>query len=333
MQVLCRRLLDALELTQWGNDGDDDDDDDDGNSVGRSEELDLPPPTLSRDLSSMLGDSNFADIRFIAEGKDIYAHRFILEARCEYFRAMFRSGMSEADQTNRNLLGVATVVVPDSYVGFLRLLVFIYTSTLPDGSDTSLLEDFITADRYGVSDMKLLCESMLMPTSHNWIDVFRIANAIGSERLKTEVLGYLRDNVSELTTYMSHHSSLFADDEDASEASSFFRNSQRLNRAGETIPELPDVLDVVMAMRREAYPQPPSQILVERSAQLLEKTNSFGADTKVSFPWMGILGGIAFVVGYPYVANKVFFGPLMPLFNVIVIASMMYFVFYYYLNR
>lgn len=30
--------------------------------------LELPPPTLARDLSALVGDPEFADVRFIAEG-------------------------------------------------------------------------------------------------------------------------------------------------------------------------------------------------------------------------------------------------------------------------
>ena len=51
--------------------------------------------SLCRDLSSLVGDTEFADVRFIAEGRAIAAHRFVLEARCEYFHAMFHSGMME----------------------------------------------------------------------------------------------------------------------------------------------------------------------------------------------------------------------------------------------
>ena len=62
--------------------------------------LELPPVTLSRDLGSLVGDPQFADVRFVAEGRAIYAHKFILECRSEYFRAMFRSGMAESRRHN-----------------------------------------------------------------------------------------------------------------------------------------------------------------------------------------------------------------------------------------
>lgn len=38
--------------------------------------LDLPPSTLARDFGSLVGDSQYADIRFIAEGRSIAAHRY-----------------------------------------------------------------------------------------------------------------------------------------------------------------------------------------------------------------------------------------------------------------
>lgn len=38
-------------------------------------------------------------------------------------------------------------IYTDTFVGFLRLLIFIYTGTLPDGSDGALLEDLMAADR------------------------------------------------------------------------------------------------------------------------------------------------------------------------------------------
>ena len=157
--------------------------------------LELPPPPLARDLGSLVGDPQHADVRFFAEGKSIYAHRFVLEARCGYFRALFRSGMQDAEVDEA---GKLDVIVPDSFVGFLRFVIFLYTNTLPDGSDLALLEDLLVADRYGATDMTRLCESMLGPTPTNWIDLLRAAHLVRSNRLIVEVEGWLRDNLHEL---------------------------------------------------------------------------------------------------------------------------------------
>lgn len=176
LQLLCERFLRLLRAGDLLQSGTED---------GLSGDLDLPPPTLARDLSALVGDPEFADVRFIAEGRAIVAHRFILESRCAYFRAMFRSGMAEAGgmggygdyaptsagshrsgeiidvvvpgtrTTENHLLIKISLKIPfqcfyheiDTFVGFLRLLIFIYTGMLPDGSDGALLEDLMAADR------------------------------------------------------------------------------------------------------------------------------------------------------------------------------------------
>jgi hypothetical protein len=48
-----------------------------GEGRSKAEDLDIPmpPPTLARDLSAMVGDPLYADVRFVAEGRAIVAHR------------------------------------------------------------------------------------------------------------------------------------------------------------------------------------------------------------------------------------------------------------------
>lgn len=151
LKLLCDNLLSTLSIIMLSNQRINSDDDDSSDMMSRNEvaeELnkviaDMPPTTLARDLGALIGDPQFADVRFIIEGKTIAAHRFILEARSDYFKKMFRSGFAESDGSNR----MVDVVIPGSFVGFLRLLLFMYTSTLPDGSDAALLEDLETANR------------------------------------------------------------------------------------------------------------------------------------------------------------------------------------------
>jgi hypothetical protein len=101
---------------------------------------------------------------------------------------MFRSGQTAESAVSVRKRGhgpapdparIVDVVVPDTFVGFLRLLIFLYTDTLPDGSDGALLEDLMSAERYHLDDMKLLCESMLVPNSNNWLDLLRAADLLG----------------------------------------------------------------------------------------------------------------------------------------------------------
>lgn len=50
----------------------------------------VPPPSLAGDLGGALGSMEHADIKFIAGGRPIYAHRAVLSCESEYFDAMFR---------------------------------------------------------------------------------------------------------------------------------------------------------------------------------------------------------------------------------------------------
>jgi alpha-tubulin suppressor-like RCC1 family protein len=121
----------------------------------------LPPSTLAADLGGALGESEHADVRFLAGGRPIYAHRAVLCARSEYFAAMFSSGMAESSTTTtsskrqqqQQQQRCVDVVVPDSHVGMLRLLLFLYSGTLPPAAADTLLEDLLSADRYRLLNM------------------------------------------------------------------------------------------------------------------------------------------------------------------------------------
>jgi hypothetical protein len=97
LTLICERFLDILSKKESTR-----------SSIMELPVIEMPPSTLAKDLGSMVGDPEFADIRFIAEGKAIAAHRFILETKCEYFKNMFQSGMIEASSSMRTV----DVVVP-----------------------------------------------------------------------------------------------------------------------------------------------------------------------------------------------------------------------------
>jgi hypothetical protein len=46
--------------------------------------------------------------------------------------------------------------------------------------------------------MKRLCESMLVPSRSNWLDLLRAAYLFNSPHLEVAVLGFLRDNVGNI---------------------------------------------------------------------------------------------------------------------------------------
>lgn len=61
----------------------------------KNESLDLSKSLVSQ-LSSLYMSEKFSDFVFIIENERIFAHKFILCLRCEYFRIMLSSGLREA---------------------------------------------------------------------------------------------------------------------------------------------------------------------------------------------------------------------------------------------
>jgi len=277
LQILCERLEKIYNVSIRPVD--------DTDTAG----FELPPPTLSRDLGSLVGDTQFADVRFIAEGRAIMAHRFILENRCEYFRAMFRSGQTGATANNlAKLGGMIDVVVPDTFVGFLRLLIFLYTDTLPDGSDPALLEDMKSADRYDVPDMKSLCESMITPSKSNWMDVLEASDLFGSSRLYMEVMNFLRHDISVLM------------------------ENQGMKAANERFPGL---IEEVLSLRREIHPSPPSKIFSDHIKNMKKEKEKIQS-TSHRIPLWVLVVMIVMAYIYSRTASLISTGYLVPTVNI-----------------
>jgi hypothetical protein len=88
-------------------------------------DLQVPPLTLARDLGNLVGSPIFADIKFVTgDHHTLFAHRFILESRSEYFRMVFGTNSTEefgkmqtAQAVEDAGFGVVSVSVP----GFFSL--------------------------------------------------------------------------------------------------------------------------------------------------------------------------------------------------------------------
>ena len=56
----------------------------------------VPDPTLSKDMITLLGSETFADVTFVLGEAKFKAHRCILASRCQVFNNMFSVGMKES---------------------------------------------------------------------------------------------------------------------------------------------------------------------------------------------------------------------------------------------
>lgn len=154
----------------------------------------LPPPcnsvtTLLDDMRLLVNNADmFPDITFLVDGEPVHAHRAILCARSEHFRAMFKSGMRESREA----------VVPYdaggwSRVAFVAMLHFLYTGSvqsLPPALATDLMG---LADHVGLEGLKALCETALIDSveTANVCTLLLTAHRYGSAELKRFCLDFI----------------------------------------------------------------------------------------------------------------------------------------------
>ncbi|KAJ3084942.1 Leucine-zipper-like transcriptional regulator 1, partial [Quaeritorhiza haematococci] len=129
-----------------------------------------PQPALKLDwrhanaFRSLLTNPAVADVRFIVEGKTIYAQKSILSAVSDYFLAMFTRGFSESQSTSSNgPSGVSIVEVPDfPYNAFYNMLLYLYINEIdPPTTITDIGHLFVIADKYQIHDLLLRSKDLL----------------------------------------------------------------------------------------------------------------------------------------------------------------------------
>jgi BTB/POZ domain-containing protein 9 len=76
-------------------------------------------------LGKLYNQSDYSDIELIIESEHFYAHRVILAARSEYFRALLYGGLRESQQDNHRI-----EIKECKAAAFEILLLYIYTGRI-----------------------------------------------------------------------------------------------------------------------------------------------------------------------------------------------------------
>lgn len=76
-------------------------------------------------LGNLFNQSDYSDIELIVESEQFYAHRIILAARSEYFRALLYGGLRESQQDNHKI-----EIKECKSAAFKILLLYIYTGRI-----------------------------------------------------------------------------------------------------------------------------------------------------------------------------------------------------------
>jgi hypothetical protein len=133
----------------------------------------------------LLQDEQFSDVAFNIGGTIIKAHKNILVARCDYFRAMFKSGMKEHNEE--------VITIPDiDEATFRGVLEFLYTGKT-EVTSKNIVSLLTAAERFQIIDLKDLCRFYFgdVVTEENVIQLLTIADSCNEQVIKTKCKKYI----------------------------------------------------------------------------------------------------------------------------------------------
>ncbi|XP_065906033.1 BTB/POZ domain-containing protein 19-like [Dysidea avara] len=109
------------------------------------------PDEFAQEMIKLINDKEFSDVQFVIgeERQSIHAHKCILAARCEVFRAMFSTPTTPDDNAPLILSDIKPVV-------FMAVLEFIYTNSCNLSSDL-VIEVLASAIEYGLDGLRKVC--------------------------------------------------------------------------------------------------------------------------------------------------------------------------------
>lgn len=151
---------------------------------------------LSSQTSALYRSQEFTDVTFVVEGSKFFAHRVILAARSEYFRALLYGGMRETNPE-------AQIEIKDTTApAFNALLKYVYTGKvyLGEFKEETVLELLSLAHKYGFLALESALQGYLKATLsiRNVCFVFDTALLYQMTDLGTTCLSFLDRNAVEV---------------------------------------------------------------------------------------------------------------------------------------
>merc|ERR1712238_482164 len=131
----------------------------------------------------------------------IRAHKCVLTARAEYFKALFRKSSAFLESSSH------TVQVEPSFspTTIQRMLQFVYSNRvadIPEASTNEILELLHLADKWVLRDLKKLCEYELIRTHmdvDNVAKMYCATEEYHANRLSRACIDFIMENIREVT--------------------------------------------------------------------------------------------------------------------------------------
>ncbi|XP_018331680.1 BTB/POZ domain-containing protein 9 [Agrilus planipennis] len=155
---------------------------------------------FSENLSSLCMNQEYSDVTLIVEGQRLYAHKVILAARSEYFRALLYGGMKESNQ--------AEIELPDAPLkAFKTLLKYIYSGHmfLLTTREDVILDTLGLAHQYGFQELETAISNLLrqLLALKNVCAILDTARLYGLDQLVKVCHTFLDQNASEILVHES----------------------------------------------------------------------------------------------------------------------------------
>jgi len=153
-------------------------------------------PSLSTHFCSTPQSGDLSDITFTVGGTDFPAHRVILSARSEVFRAMFKAGGVEAT--------TGQISIPDiDPVAFKQLLRFIYTDEVEAGAMEAMADHlYIASTKYQLERLQVMSGLYLSKTlsTTNAVERLLLAETNSAALVKQEAMRFIAAHMAEIRT-------------------------------------------------------------------------------------------------------------------------------------
>ncbi|XP_018974956.1 kelch-like protein 32 [Cyprinus carpio] len=143
-------------------------------------------------LNQQRKDGLLCDVTLVAGEQKFHAHKAVLAACSDYFRAMFSLCMVESEADEVTLQGVTSVglkhALDFAYTGQIMLEPGVIQDVLSAGSHLQLLELLSLCSHYLIQELN----------SFNYLDLYKLADLFHLPALEEAVVGFLVDHLSEL---------------------------------------------------------------------------------------------------------------------------------------
>ncbi|XP_058443834.1 BTB/POZ domain-containing protein 9 isoform X2 [Malaya genurostris] len=158
-----------------------------------SEEIALTAQ-FSEQMAQLCMSNDYSDVTFIVENEKLPAHRVILAARSEYFRALLYGGLSESHQDEIHLK------IP--LKAFKALLKYIYSGnmSLAQMKEENILDTLGLANQYGFTDLEIAISDYLRQvlSLNNVCAILDAAKLFGLDGLINVCHSFLDRNAGEI---------------------------------------------------------------------------------------------------------------------------------------